>query len=115
MLLKEVLNNNSVYDTIVKALDVVLGVTHAKLHSVVDVSDDTIAFEVEFEFPEHLVKATDVTEAGKPIVKKTYVTKGDDWKQGVQFGAAYELHLGTKLQQDEVKKLKAFLDKKVVK
>lgn len=115
MLLSEVVNTDSVYDTVVKALDLVLNVRHARLHSVVDVTDDIIAFEIEFEFPEHLVKASDVTKAGKPVVKKTFVTKGDDWKQGFQFGAAYELQLGTKLQQDEVKKLKVFLDKKVSK
>lgn len=114
MLLSEVTNTISSLDQLKKAIDTVLVGRHTRLHSF-DVNNNSIFIEVEYEFPEHFVKAVDVSLAAVPFLKRTIVEKGDNWKEGYQFAASYDLILKTELNSNEIKKMKDFLHKKVKK
>jgi hypothetical protein len=108
--LNEAVGAGSPIDAIKKAIDAVMSVRHSRMESLLEAEGDTIAFEVEFEFPEHLVKGTEVKKAGAPAVKKVSVQKGDMWRDGV-FGALYEIELKVALTPEESKSLTAEIKK----
>lgn len=94
-----------------KAVDTVMNVGGARMESILELDGDRIAFEVEYDFPEHLVKGSEVKAAGKPVVKKVAVEKAELWREGV-YGAGYTIDLATPLAAAEVKELKKYIVKK---
>jgi len=89
----------------IKGIEAVTSVRGARVESF-DVDGDTIYLDVEFDFPEHLVKAAEVKAAGAPAIKKVTVQKSDMWRQGM-YGVSYTITLSQDLDATGEKSLKS--------
>jgi hypothetical protein len=106
MKLAEVVNpdGQSLVEAIKKIFDEALGVRHSRLESIIGIYENKVSFEVEFEFPEHLVRGAAIKKVGKPFVAKVTVEKSELWREGV-FGALYEVTLTQEIPANDAKKL----------
>lgn len=111
MKLSEVANQpQSLVEAIKKAFETALDVRGARLDEIIELGIDAVAFTVEYDFPEHLVKGADIKKAGAPHITKVAVVKGDLWREGV-YGAQFEITLKTPIETAEAAKLLAELKK----
>lgn len=104
-------SSESIVDSVRKAIEASMNVRGARLDSVYEIEDDTAAWQVEYDFPEHMVKGAEIKKAGKPNIAKVEVLKSDLWREGV-YGVQYELKLAGNVDQAEGRKLEAEMKKK---
>lgn len=110
-LVNEAVENVSPVESVRKAIEASLNVRGARLDSVFEIEDDRAGWQVEYDFPEHLVKGSEIKAAGKPNIAKVEVLKSDLWKEGV-FGVQYELYMKNPIDSKEGAALEAELKKK---
>ena len=94
----------TVADAIRKVFAEALGPNGSRLEVIHEIWRDSVQFEIEYDFPEHLPKGIDLKKAGQPHILKAAISKGEMWKEGV-FGAAFEITLASNIDDAEAKSL----------